>query len=139
MTPQTITTPLGEELIVLARRDYLALLARAGDEEAEDEIDAIIAAERIRDIESGRDVILPGWFCEAAAKGDGSVLRGVRKHRGMSQAEVAGRAGLSQGYYSDVERGAAVPTVEALDRISSALDLDPSLMRRLERNRVVGA
>src|SRR3954452_13980900 len=87
----------------------------------------------------GRDVVLPAWFCDAAARGDGSVLRGLRKHRGLSQVQVAESAGITQGYYSDIERGGAVPTVDVLDRVSKALDLDPSWMRRLERNRVTGA
>ncbi|HEX8168477.1 MAG TPA: helix-turn-helix transcriptional regulator [Beijerinckiaceae bacterium] len=139
MKPQFITTDLGEKLVVLTHREYLALRARAGDEEAEDAMTEIIAAERQRDLDAGRDVVLPGWFCDAAAKGDGSVLRGLRKHRGLSQAQVAEAAGITQGYYSDIERGGAVPTVEVLDRISQALDLDPSWMRRLERNRVPGA
>ena len=39
----------------------------------------LIAIERQRDIETGRDAILPDWFCDAAARGDGSVLRGLRK------------------------------------------------------------
>jgi DNA-binding XRE family transcriptional regulator len=139
MRPQFITTDLGEKLVVLTHREYLALRARAGDEEAEDAMTEIIAAERQRDLEAGRDVVLPEWFCDAAAKGDGSVLRGLRKHRGLSQAQVAEAAGITQGYYSDIERGGAVPAVEVLDRISQALDLDPSWMRRLERNRVSGA
>lgn len=139
MKPQIITTDLGEKLVVLTNREYLALRARAGDEEAEDEMTEIIAAERQRDLEDGRDVALPGWFCNAAAKGDGSVLRGLRKFRGLSQVQVAEAAGITQGYYSDIERGRAVPTVDVLDRISKALDLDPLWMRRLERNRVAGA
>jgi DNA-binding XRE family transcriptional regulator len=85
------------------------------------------------------DVVLPGWFCDAAARGDGSVLRGLRKHRGLSQVQVAESAGITQGYYSEIERGGAIPTAEVLDRISAALDLDPTWMRRLERSRVTGA
>lgn len=139
MKPQMIRTESGEELVILSHREYLALRAQAGDEEAEDAMTAIIAAERIRDIETGRDVILPGWFVDAAMKGDGSVLRGLRRHRGLSQADVASRVGITQGYYSDVERGGAVPTSDVLDRISNALDLDPAWMRCLERNRVAGA
>lgn len=139
MKPQTIKTDLGENLVVITEREYLALRARAGDEDAEDEMTVIIAAERQRDLDEGRDVILPEWFATAAMKGDGSILRGLRKHRGLSQAQVAEAAGITQGYYSDVERGGAVPTVELLDRISHALDLDPGWMRRIERNRVAGA
>ena len=139
MKPQMFKTDLGEELVILSHREYIALRARAGDEEAEDEMSALIAIERQRDIDAGRDVALPGWFCDAAAKGDGSVLRGLRKMRGLSQAQVAEMAEITQGYYSEVERGGAIPTVELLDRISEALDLDPQWMRRLERNRVAGA
>lgn len=36
MQPQIIKTESGEELVVLPRRDYDAMLARLGDEEAED-------------------------------------------------------------------------------------------------------
>ena len=67
------------------------------------------------------------------------MLRGLRKHRGLSQVQVAESAGITQGYYSEVERGGAIPTAEVLDRISAALDLDPTWMRRLERSRVTGA
>src|SRR4051812_43474682 len=124
MKPHIITTDLGEQLVVMSHREYLALRARAGDEDAEDAMTDIIAVERLRDLDEGRDVILPGWFAEAAATGEGSVLRGLRRHRQMSQADVAAAAGITQGYYSDVERGAAVPTVETLDRISDALGLE---------------
>ena len=139
MKPHLIKTDLGEELVILTNREYLALRARAGDDEAEDEMSALIAIERQRDLDEGRDVVLPGWFCDAAAKGDGSVLRGLRKERSLSQAQLAEKAGITQGYYSDVERGGAVPTVDVLDRISAALSLDPRWMRALERNRVAGA
>jgi len=99
----------------------------------------VIASERQADLDAGRDVALPGWFVDAAMKGEGSILRGLRKHRQMSQEDVAKAADITQGYYSEVERGVAVPTVQALDRISDALTLDRRWMRAIERNRVVGA
>ena len=99
----------------------------------------LIADERQRALDEGRDTVLPGWFADAAMTGKGLVLRGLRKHRGMSQDEVAKAAGITQGYYSEVERGEAVPTLDALDRISDALGLDPAWMRAIERNRVVRA
>ena len=42
---QTITTEAGEELVILSRRAFDALMARAGDEDAEDRMTLIIAAE----------------------------------------------------------------------------------------------
>ncbi|GJE61475.1 helix-turn-helix domain-containing protein [Methylobacterium trifolii] len=139
MNPQFIKTELGEELVVLTRRDYLVLLAQAGDEEAEDILTVEIAAKVRADLDAGREVLLPDWFAQAAMKGEGSVLRGLREHRGLSQDSVAATAGITQGDYSEIERGAAVPTVEVLDRISDALDLDRTWMRCLERDRVAGA
>jgi hypothetical protein len=45
MTVQTLTTESGDELVVLSRRDYDALLARRGDEDAEDRMTLILTAE----------------------------------------------------------------------------------------------
>jgi hypothetical protein len=59
---------LGEDRVVLGYRDDLALRARAGDEEAEDEMTVLIAAERQRTIDEGVDVVLPGWLAEGRAR-----------------------------------------------------------------------
>ena len=45
MTVQTLTTESGDELVVLSRRDYDTLLARRGDEDAEDRMTLILTAE----------------------------------------------------------------------------------------------
>ena len=42
---QTIRTDKGEELVVMSRRDYDALLARAGDDEAQDRMSVQLATE----------------------------------------------------------------------------------------------
>jgi hypothetical protein len=43
------TTPAGEELVILSKRDYLVLLARSGNEDAEDELLGMLADERRED------------------------------------------------------------------------------------------
>ena len=48
-----------------------------------------------------------------------------RKRAGLSQAEVADRAGLSGSYVSEIERGRGNPSVEALARIAETLGLRP--------------
>jgi hypothetical protein len=45
MKPQVIVTEGGEKLVILTERDYDALLARAGDEDAEDRMTVRIAAQ----------------------------------------------------------------------------------------------
>jgi hypothetical protein len=59
MNLQTIVTPAGEELVVLPRRDYDVLRARAGDEEAEDRMTTQIA-QGVRDrLASGVETLVP--------------------------------------------------------------------------------
>jgi transcriptional regulator with XRE-family HTH domain len=48
-----------------------------------------------------------------------------RKRLGLSQADVADRAGLSGSYVSEIERARGNPSVEALARIADALGLRP--------------
>jgi DNA-binding XRE family transcriptional regulator len=133
MDVQIIRTDSGEELVVLPRREYDALLASLGVEEAEDRMTVRIAGEARRAIATGEEVVLPGWFCDAAMAGKGHPIRGLRKLRNLTQDEVAARAGITQGYYSDVERGAKQPTGDVLDRISDALQLDRVWLRALNR------
>ncbi|TAM71960.1 MAG: XRE family transcriptional regulator [Microbacteriaceae bacterium] len=53
--------------------------------------------------------------------------RAVRERRlalGLSQAEAAARAGMTQPALSRLETGGAVPTILVLDRVSAALDAE---------------
>jgi DNA-binding XRE family transcriptional regulator len=133
MTVQIITTDSGEELVVLPRREYDALLASLGDDEAEDRMTVLIAEEARRAIAAGDTLLIPGWVIEAGTAGNGRPLRGLRRLRKLRQAEVAARAGITQGYYSDIERGAKQPAADVLDRISDALALERSWLASLMR------
>ena len=53
-------------------------------------------------------------------------IRSVRIRRGMSQEELAFRAGLHRTYISLVEGAKKSLTVDSLARIASALDIKPS-------------
>lgn len=48
-------------------------------------------------------------------------MRGLRKRRGLTLAELAGAAGLSTGYISQLERDLAQPSIPALVAIARAL------------------
>jgi transcriptional regulator with XRE-family HTH domain len=50
-------------------------------------------------------------------------LRWWREHRGFSQLELAGRAGVSQRHLSFLELGRASPSREMVDRLAMALDI----------------
>ena len=53
----------------------------------------------------------------------GGVLREQRHHLGQTLAEVAGRAGISVQYLSEIERGRKEPSSEVLGAVSGALHL----------------
>jgi HTH-type transcriptional regulator / antitoxin HipB len=54
----------------------------------------------------------------------GQVVRERRLALGLSQTEVAARAGMTQPALSKLEAGGAVPTIPVLERIALALDTE---------------
>jgi two-component system, response regulator len=63
----------------------------------------------------------------------GAAVRLRRDHLGISQEELAGRAGLHRTYISDVERGARNVSLASINRLAIALELPLSvLFARLE-------
>jgi len=54
----------------------------------------------------------------------GQAVRERRLALGLSQTELAARAGMTQPALSRLEAGGVVPTIPLLERISMALDAD---------------
>jgi transcriptional regulator with XRE-family HTH domain len=52
----------------------------------------------------------------------GRKVRGLREARGLSLRSLAAKAGVSESFVSQVERGQANPSVASLRRISQALE-----------------
>jgi len=122
--PQIIKTPNGEELVVLPRADYEALLAAATDA-AEDAGDVAIYDACMAGLQAGKTEILPAEVSAFITRGD-SLLKALRKWRGMSQINLARRTNLGQGYLSDIESRRRKGTAETLTAIAQALDIDPA-------------
>ena len=55
-------------------------------------------------------------------------LRRLRRKSGLSQEELADRAGLNRNYIGMIERQENSPTVDALEQISEALGVDPVVL-----------
>src|SRR5271154_4988290 len=53
----------------------------------------------------------------------GTTIRGYRLQKGMSQGDIEKRTGLLRCYLSRVENGHTVPSLETLQKIAHALDL----------------
>jgi CheY-like chemotaxis protein len=65
----------------------------------------------------------------------GAAIRAERSALGISQEELAYRAGLHRTYVSDVERGARNPSLESVEKLAHALELSvPTLFDHTTRN-----
>jgi mannose-6-phosphate isomerase-like protein (cupin superfamily) len=56
----------------------------------------------------------------------GREVRRWRRSRGLTLAQVGDRSGLNIGYLSQIENDKAIPSLEALGAIASALDVPPA-------------
>jgi len=56
----------------------------------------------------------------------GNTIRDYRLQKGMSQGDIEKRTGLLRCYLSRVENGHTVPSLDTLQKIASALDLQLS-------------
>jgi DNA-binding XRE family transcriptional regulator len=110
----------GEDLVVITRSEYEALLARAGDETSEDAMTARIVEATDAKIARGEDVALPAVVWDAIESGE-HPIRAIRKHRGLTQIDVAEQAGLRQGYIADIEAGKKRGSATSLKAIAAAL------------------
>ena len=116
----------GTEMVLLTRAEFDALVAIA-NEAAEDAEDAEIYRQAMADLKAGYDVILPVEVSARCRKGE-SLLRAVRNWRGLTQAEVAEKAGLTQGYLSDLESGKREGAPQTLRKIAEAMGIDPVML-----------
>lgn len=119
-----IRTEGGEELVILSRAEYNALLARPAanpEEDAAEEAWAIrVHDEAQARLADGEDVTLPEAVWEAIEAGM-SPARAIREFRGLSQGVVAERAGMPRSYLSAIEGGKKPGSARALARIAAVL------------------
>ena len=60
-----------------------------------------------------------------------ALLREARRRAGLSQRDLAARAGIAQPAVARIESGAVVPRVDTLDRLLAACGLEVSTSPRL--------
>ena len=60
----------------------------------------------------------------------GRNVREARVSLGISQEELAFRAGMKRSYVSDLERGTRNPSIKAVARLAGALNLSPDRLLR---------
>jgi PHD/YefM family antitoxin component YafN of YafNO toxin-antitoxin module len=118
--PQIIRTASGEELVVLPRADYEALLERA-DHDAEDADDLAIYDARKAELAAGDD-LLPQAVSDAILRGY-SRLKAIRTWRGQTQRHLHSATDIAQGYLSDLESGRWQGSPETITKLARALDV----------------
>ncbi|MGJ5182124.1 helix-turn-helix domain-containing protein [Bradyrhizobium oligotrophicum] len=114
--PVMTKTPQGDDIVILSREEYDQLIAAAN----EDAADAETLRRSIARVESGEEETFSSADVDAflAAK---TPLAFFRKKRGLSQDELARRAGISQGYLSEIEVGRKSGDVQTLRKLADAL------------------
>lgn len=111
---QTITTPAGEELVLLAKAEYEALV---------DQADIARADKIMADIVAGREETIPAEVVRRLISGE-SKVKVWRNHRGMTGRELAEATDLSAPYVSEIESGRKEGSISAMKKIAEALKVD---------------
>ncbi len=60
-------------------------------------------------------------------------LRRIRRQQGLSQEELADRAGLNRNYVGMLEREENAATVDVLERLAEVLRVEPTVLLEKER------
>jgi transcriptional regulator with XRE-family HTH domain len=64
-----------------------------------------------------------------------SNIQRIRKEQGISQEKLALKAEIDRSYMSQIERCLANPSIDALLRISNALEVAPSELLQLSKKK----
>jgi DNA-binding XRE family transcriptional regulator len=103
------------ECVVLSRVQFDAVMSAL-----DDRIDTAAAARALAELEGREGDVLSA---DEIAEKDKSPLRFWRRRRGLTQAELAARAGLSQAYVAEIEAGPKDGGLKTMARIARTLDV----------------
>lgn len=115
MAERRFITPGGERLIVLTEAEYDRLVEAAEDAEESAAVRRFHA-----ELAAGEEELLPDAMVARLLEGE-SPIRVWRDHRGLSLRALAGRAGVSPGYLSEIESGVKSPSVKTLQALAAEL------------------
>ncbi len=122
MKPQIITTDAGDELVVLSRSAYDALL-----QAAEDARDCLVAAEAEANLATGRDIVVPIDVAERIFDGENRLVV-LREWRGLTTNDLALRTGMAETAISAFEKVTIDASPDVWRRLAIALDVPLHLL-----------
>jgi DNA-binding XRE family transcriptional regulator len=128
--PVMTKSPRGDDIVILSRPEYDQLVAAAN----EDAADVETLRRSIARVESGEEETFSSAEVDAflAAK---TPLAFFRKKRGISQDDLAKRAGITQGFLSEIEIGRKSGDIYTLRKLSPRLPSRACPARRSRRAR----
>jgi DNA-binding XRE family transcriptional regulator len=108
-------TPSGEDIVILSRSEYDALVAQR-----EDLDDAAAAREVLSRVGRGTETVLSDEEVDALLAAP-TPLAFWRRRRGLTQTKLAGAVGIAQGFLSEMETGKKTGDVATLRNIARVL------------------
>lgn len=114
--PQTFSAPDGTEMVILPAADYARIMRLA-----EDADDTLAARDALARIAAGEGT-MPAAVLALILDEGLSPLAAWRRHRGLSQAALAGKAGLSQVWIGRIEAGGGYGSKATRRKLAEALD-----------------
>jgi len=119
MTAQIIEKNGKPEYAVVPIDEYQQLL------EVEEDLDELIAFDSaVREMEAGYDELVPQGIAKRLVSGDERPLKIWREYRGLTQADLAAQAGLSQAQIAQMESGKREGKVLVLRKLADVLKID---------------
>ncbi|MCG6206335.1 helix-turn-helix transcriptional regulator [Rhodopseudomonas sp. HC1] len=116
--PVMTKSPSGEDIVILARKEYDRLVAAA----SQDTADTAAARSALARIKTGEERTLTSAEVDALLASK-SPLSFYRKRAGWTQAALAKSVGIAQGFLSEIEAGRKTGDVKTLRKIADTLDL----------------
>jgi DNA-binding XRE family transcriptional regulator len=114
-------TPNGEEMVILSRGDYDALLRLA---ELAEDLEDLAAVEAYKQrVAAGEEEGVPSEFVDRLIDGE-SPIRVWRDFRGLSSKELAKATGISTAYLSEIETGKKEGSISVFRSIAKTLRVD---------------
>ena len=77
---------------------------------------------------AGNNAKLPDSVMQQLTLGKDSPIKVIRKHRGLTQGNLAETAGISRPYLTEIETGRKDGSIRALKSIAGALDVSLELL-----------
>jgi DNA-binding XRE family transcriptional regulator len=77
---------------------------------------------------AGSNSNLPQEVLEQLTIGKDNPIKVIRKHRGLTQGDLATAAGISRPYLTEIETGRKDGSIRALKSIAGALDVSLELL-----------